>query len=172
MTDQLPKVVCEECAYKLDQLFDFREKCLHTERMFMEMLKEIAKDEIVHISKRDLEDVEEMNRIQRNINRIQSDMENVQNHVTPQEAGETTIHTMQVMDDIDLSGGEQVVTQEEMGQRDTDIEVAGIDCLDGDTVRMVDEHIREVNEHINLPFGSNMFLEINCTCYVYYNIVL
>lgn len=62
MTDQLPKVVCEECAYKLDQLFDFREKCLHTEGMFMEMLKEIAKNEVVHISKQDLEEVEEMNR--------------------------------------------------------------------------------------------------------------
>ena len=88
MTDQLPKVVCEECAYKLDQLFDFREKCLHTEGMFMEMLKEIAKNEVVHISKQDLEEVEEMNRIQRNINRIQNNIENVQNHVTPQETGE------------------------------------------------------------------------------------
>ncbi|KAK9300288.1 hypothetical protein QLX08_006966 [Tetragonisca angustula] len=147
MTDQLPKVVCEECAYKLDQLFDFREKCLHTEGMFMEMLKEIAKQEIVRISKRDLEEVEEMKRIQRNINRIQNDMENVQSHVTTQETAEPTIHTMQVMDEIDLAAGEQVVTQEEMGQQDTDIEVTGIDCLDGDTARMVDEHIREVSNH-------------------------
>ncbi|KOC67315.1 Zinc finger protein 484 [Habropoda laboriosa] len=146
MTDQLPKVVCEECAYKLDQLFDFREKCLHTEGMFMEMLKEIAKEEVVRISKQDLEEVEEMNRIQRNINRIQNNIEDVQNHVTPQETGETTIHTMQVMDEMDLADGEQVVTQEEMGQQD-DIEVTGIDCLDGDTVRMVDEHIREVSNH-------------------------
>lgn len=146
MTDQLPKVVCEECAYKLDQLFDFREKCLHTEGMFMEMLKEIAKGQVVRISKQDLEEVEEMNRIQRNIDRIQNNIEDVQNHVNSQETGETAIHTMQVMDEIDLAGGEQVVTQEEIGQQDTDIEVTGIDCLDGDTVRMVDEHIREVNE--------------------------
>ncbi|XP_043252189.1 zinc finger protein 260-like isoform X2 [Colletes gigas] len=114
MNDQLPKVVCEDCAYKLDQLFDFREKCLHTEGMFMEMLKEIAKDEVVRISKHNLEE---------------------------------GIHTMQVMDEMDLAGGEQVVTQEEMGQQDTGIEVTGIDCLSGDTVRMVDEHIREVSNH-------------------------
>ena len=57
---------------------------------------------------------------------------------------------MQVIDEIDLAASEQVVTQEEMGQQDTDIEVTGIDCLDGDTARMVDEHIREVNEQINL----------------------
>ncbi|XP_078037977.1 uncharacterized protein LOC144470558 isoform X1 [Augochlora pura] len=144
MTDQLPKVVCEECAYKLDQLFDFREKCLHTEGMFMEMLKAIAKEEVVHITKHDLDEVEEMNRIQRDIDRIQNNMDNVQN---PQETAETTIHTMQVMDEMDLAGGEQVVTQDEIGQQDASIEVTGIDCLDGDTVRMVNEHIREVSNH-------------------------
>lgn len=148
MTDQLPKVVCEECAYKLDQLFDFREKCLITEGLFMEMLKEFSKDDVVHISKRDLEEeAEEINRIQRNIDRIQSDIEDAQNRVTSGNTGEASIHTMQVMDEIDLAGGEQVVTQEEMGQQDADIEVTGIDCLDGDTVRMVDEHIREVSNH-------------------------
>lgn len=149
MTDQLPKVVCEECAYKLDQLFDFREKCLHTEGMFMEMLKEIAKEEAVHISEHDLEEVEEMNinRLHRNIEGIRTNIEDVQSHVSARDAGEATIHTMQVMDEMDLAGGEQVVTQEEIGQQDTDIEVAGIDCLDGDTVRMVDEHIREVSNH-------------------------
>lgn len=149
MTDQLPKVVCEECAYKLDQLFDFREKCLHTEGMFMEMLKEIAKDEVVHISEHDLDEVEEMSmsRIQRNIERIQNNIDDVQSHVASQETAESTIHTMQVMDEMDLAAGEQVVTQEEIAQQDADIEVTGIDCLDGDTVRMVDEHIREVSNH-------------------------
>jgi len=139
LTDQLPKVICEECAYKLDQLFDFREKCLHTEGMFMEMLKEIGKDEIVHISEHDLNN---MGTIQRNLNSIQINNENVQSHsAVAHEATESTIHTMQVIDEMDLAGGEQVVTQEEMGQQDADIQ--GIDCLD-DTVRMVDEHIREV----------------------------
>jgi len=139
LTDQLPKVICEECAYKLDQLFDFREKCLHTEGMFMEMLKEIGKDEIVHISEHDLNN---MGTIQRNLNSIQINNENVQSHsAVTHEATESTIHTMQVIDEMDLAGGEQVVTQEEMGQQDADIQ--SIDCLDGDTVRMV-EHIREV----------------------------
>ncbi|KAF7418744.1 hypothetical protein HZH68_001397 [Vespula germanica] len=151
MTDQLPKVVCEECAYKLDQLFDFREKCLHTEGMFMEMLKEISKDETVHISEHGLEEVDEMsmNRIQRNIDRIQNDIEDVQNRtsVVSHESGETTIHTMQVMDEMDLAGDEQVVSQEDIGQQDHDMEVTDIDCLDGETVRMVDEHIREVSNH-------------------------
>ncbi|XP_076239749.1 uncharacterized protein LOC143182575 [Calliopsis andreniformis] len=147
LTDQLPKVVCEECAYKLDQLFDFREKCLHTEGMFMEMLKEIAKEEVVSISKHDLDEVEEMNTIQRNIEKIQSNIEEVQNHVASQETEEAAIHTMQVMDDMDLAGGEQVVTQEDIGQQDTGIEVTGIDCLDGTTVRMVDEHMQEVSNH-------------------------
>ncbi|XP_015191821.1 PREDICTED: zinc finger protein 2-like [Polistes dominula] len=151
MTDQLPKVVCEECAYKLDQLFDFREKCLHTEGMFMEMLKEINKDETVRISEHSLEEVAEMNinRIQRNIDRIQSDIEEVQNHgsIVSHESGVTAIHTMQVMDEMDLAGDEQVVTQEDIGQQDHDMEVTDIDCLDGETVRMVDEHIREVSNH-------------------------
>ncbi|XP_014485168.1 PREDICTED: zinc finger protein 2 homolog isoform X2 [Dinoponera quadriceps] len=125
LTDQLPKVVCEECAFKLDQLFDFREKCLHTEGIFMEMLKEIGKEEVVHISGHNLANIDDM----------------------AHETAEPTIHTMQVMDEMDLAGGEQVVSQEEIGSQDAEIQVAGIDCLDGDTVRMVDEHIREVSNH-------------------------
>ncbi|XP_018044900.1 PREDICTED: zinc finger protein 480-like isoform X2 [Atta colombica] len=146
LTDQLPKVICEDCAFKLDQLFDFREKCLHTEGMFMEMLKEIGKDEIVHLSEHALASVNNMGTIQRNLTNIQINNENVQSHsAVAHETTESTIHTMQVMDEMDLAGGEQVVTQEEMSQQDTDIQ--GIDCLDGDTVRMVDEHIREVSNH-------------------------
>lgn len=152
LTDQLPKVVCEECAFKLDQLFDFREKCLHTEGMFMEMLKEIGKEEIVHLSEHDLASVNNMGTIQRNLTSIQINNENVQSHsAVAHETTESTIHTMQVMDEMDLAGGEQVVTQEEIGQQDADIQ--GIDCLDGDTVRMVDEHIREViNQSLSTSF--------------------
>lgn len=158
MTDQLPKVVCEECAFKLDQLFDFREKCLHTEGMFMEMLKEIGKEDVVHISEHDLASVNNMGTIQRNLTSIQINNENVQSHsAVAHETAESTIHTMQVMDEMDLAGGEQVVTQEEMGQQDADIQ--GIDCLDGDTVRMVDEHIREVIKLICIYF--TLFHESN-----------
>lgn len=147
LTDQLPKVVCEECAFKLDQLFDFREKCLHTEGMFMEMLKEI-KEEVVHISEHELARVNNMGTVRRNLNNIQINNEDVQGHsAISHETVESTMHTMQVIDEMDLAGGEQVVTQEEIGQQDADIQVAGIDCLDGDTVRMVDEHIREVSNH-------------------------
>ncbi|KAL6447096.1 hypothetical protein ACFW04_001445 [Cataglyphis niger] len=134
LTDQLPKVVCEECAFKLDQLFDFREKCLHTEGMFMEMLKEI-KEEAVHISEHHLTRVNNIGTVRRNLNNIQINNEDVQSHsAIPHETVEPTMHTMQVIDEMDLAGGEQVVTQEEIGQQDTDIQVAGIDCLDGDTV--------------------------------------
>jgi len=154
LTDQLPKVVCEECAFKLDQLFDFREKCLHTEGMFMEMLKEISKEEVVHISEHDLASVNNMGTIQRNLNSIQINNENVQSHsAVAHEATESTIHTMQVMDEMDLAGGEQVITQEEMGPQDSDIQ--DIDCLDGDTVRMVDEHIREVIKPISTLFRKS-----------------
>lgn len=155
MTDQLPKVVCEECAFKLDQLFDFREKCLHTEGMFMEMLKEI-KEEVVHISEHELARVNNMGTVRRNLNNIQINNEDVQSHsAISHETVESTMHTMQVIDEMDLAGGEQVVTQEEIGQQDADIQVAGIDCLDGDTVRMVDEHIREVIEAIYVYFFVN-----------------
>lgn len=147
-------MVCEECAFKLDQLFDFREKCLHTEGMFIEMLKEFGKEEVVHISEHDLASVDDMDRIQRNLNSMQTSIEDVQNHsAVAHETTEPTIHTMQVMDDMDLAGGEQVVSQEEIGQQDADIQVTGIDCLDGDTVRMVDEHMREVIESINIYFS-------------------
>ncbi|XP_015589654.1 zinc finger protein 260 [Cephus cinctus] len=165
MTDQLPKVVCEECAYKLDQLFDFREKCLHTEGMFMKMLKEISKDDVVHID-HNLEEVDDIPVMQTTINTMQSDIEEIQNHAsrTQHDTGEAAMHTMQVMDEMDLAGGEQVVTQEDIAQQDGDIEVTGIDCLDGDTVRMVDEHIREVSNHqIAMHLEGDMTVVSNLT---------
>lgn len=130
MSDQLPKVICGECAFKLEELFDFREKCLNTEEMFTGMLKEITKQEDANM--------------EHHLNiEIESNIEEIQSHGTTNQLTDE-IHTMQIMDDMDLAGGEQVVTQEEIHHQDDDLEVTDIDCLDGETVRMVDEHIREV----------------------------
>jgi hypothetical protein len=41
VTDKLPKMVCEECAYKLDLLFEFREKSVKTETYLENVLKTI-----------------------------------------------------------------------------------------------------------------------------------
>ncbi|GLG96544.1 Protein suppressor of hairy wing [Gryllus bimaculatus] len=38
-TDRLPKMICEECVYKLDLLFEFREKSVKTESYLEEILK-------------------------------------------------------------------------------------------------------------------------------------
>ncbi|KAL1117834.1 hypothetical protein AAG570_004149 [Ranatra chinensis] len=40
-TDKLPKMVCEECVYNLDALFDFRERSMKTEYELNSMLKEV-----------------------------------------------------------------------------------------------------------------------------------
>lgn len=115
-------MVCEECAYKLDQLYDFREKCLRTEGMFVAMLKGAGVDET----------------------EFKEGCEN---------AGQ--IQAMHVMDDMDLAGGEQVVSQEEICQQGGDIQVAGIE-LDGDTVRMVDQHMRDMQDEVGgiIDIGS------------------
>jgi hypothetical protein len=41
VTDKLPKMVCEECVYKLDLLFEFREKSVKTETYLENVLKTI-----------------------------------------------------------------------------------------------------------------------------------
>ncbi|KDR19660.1 zinc finger protein 2 homolog [Zootermopsis nevadensis] len=41
LTDKLPKMVCEECVYKLDLLFEFREKSVKTETYLENVLKTI-----------------------------------------------------------------------------------------------------------------------------------
>ncbi|XP_049813357.1 zinc finger protein 853-like isoform X2 [Schistocerca nitens] len=41
-TDRLPKMVCEECVYKLDLLFEFRERSLRTERYLESVLAKVA----------------------------------------------------------------------------------------------------------------------------------
>ncbi|KAK0094698.1 hypothetical protein PV326_010251 [Microctonus aethiopoides] len=152
LSDQLPKVICEQCAYKLDQMFDFREKCLQTEELFMAMLKDLKNDNMestLH-NINDLQTViqTEINTIHHTINNgiqsnINNNMENGNCVSGHSETNDNSIHTMRVMDDMDLAGDEQIVSQE----NDNDIEVTGIDCLDGDTVRMVDAHIREVSNH-------------------------
>ena len=38
-TDKLPKMVCEECVYKLDALFEFRERSMKTEYELNNLLK-------------------------------------------------------------------------------------------------------------------------------------
>lgn len=147
MNDQLPKVVCASCAYKLDEMFDFREKCLHTEGLFMEMLKEIKGEDGCVRSIQEMPVIQNsMERIGENMGSVQSCMEHMQNGdcVSNGDPNESSVHTMQVMDEMDLASDEQVVSQEEIGSQENDIQVAGIHCLDGETVRMVDEHIREV----------------------------
>ncbi|XP_034938294.1 zinc finger protein 260-like [Chelonus insularis] len=163
LSDQLPKVVCEPCAFKLDQMFDFREKCLHTEELFMEMLKEI-KDENIHHIEDSLQNVNEIPVIQTDIEPISHNINSIQTPGTHSETAEPNIHTMRVMDEMDLAGGEQVVTQEEIGQQETDIEVSGIDCLDSHTVQMVDEHIHDVSNHqITMHLDGGMTVVGNLT---------
>lgn len=135
--DDLPKVVCEDCVFKLDQLFDFREKSLQAEGIFVEMLKVIVKDDLMCIEAHE-----------------QSDSENItvlQTHL-PNEAAQPVIHSIQVMNQMDLEAGEHQVIARSQMQPDDQIRVSGIECLDGDTVRMVNEHIRQVN---NLFFMFN-----------------
>lgn len=127
------------------------------------MLKEIGKDEVVHISGHNLASIDDIGTIQDDLSNMQNNIEDVQSH-SAHETVEPTIHTMQVMDEMDLAGGEQVVSQEEIGQQDAEIQVTGIDCLDGDTVRMVDEHIREVIGTIYVSLiNRNKFLTITST---------
>ncbi|KAG5898397.1 hypothetical protein JTB14_030375 [Gonioctena quinquepunctata] len=41
-TDELPKMICENCLYKLELLCDFRDRSVRTERLLLELLKEIT----------------------------------------------------------------------------------------------------------------------------------
>ena len=122
ITDQLPKVVCEDCAFKVDEIFNFREKVLQTENMFRQMLKTIAKKE-----------VDALNNV--NINVIRGNIERLSNGIDDK--------LIPVMDNVELNDREPVSTQEEMNREETDIEVAGFH-IDGETVRMVNEQMREV----------------------------
>lgn len=40
--DELPKMICEDCLYKLELLFDFRERSMHTQTYLMNLYKEIT----------------------------------------------------------------------------------------------------------------------------------
>ena len=112
MTDELSKIICQECAFKLDQFFDFREKCIETEEMFREMLKTLARNEdVIEMAKK----IEEI----------------------------ATPSTSPVLD-MALSEDNKSIAPHVLNHEETNIEVESIH-LDRDTVRMVDEHIREVN---------------------------
>ena len=134
MSDHLPKVICEDCAFKVDELFNFREKVLQTEDMFMQMLKDMTKPDTNSMDNIVISGIHE------NVNRLTNDIQNSNdmssNHV------QNDIHTLSVIDNIGITDREQSVSHEEMS-REGDMEVHGFH-LDGDTVRMVDEQIREV----------------------------
>lgn len=137
MSDQLPKVICNECAFKVDELFDFREKVLQTEDMFMEMLKTISKQEVSPLDSATIKEIQE------DIGRLTNGIHDMQNTNISRHNMQNGIHEIPVIDNIGLPNREQVVTQEEMNREETDIEVAGFH-LDGETVRMVNEQMREV----------------------------
>ncbi|RZB38946.1 zinc finger protein 260 [Asbolus verrucosus] len=46
-TDELPKMVCENCIYKLNLLSEFKEKTILTERILVDLLKDINSDKVV-----------------------------------------------------------------------------------------------------------------------------
>ncbi|XP_063978259.1 zinc finger protein 431-like [Diachasmimorpha longicaudata] len=145
VTDDLPKVVCEECAYKLDDIIDFREKCRQTESLFNEMLKGIKND----------------SEINTNLANCPSVMPTISQ--TPHSPVSTTpgsLHTMQVMDEMDLAGDEQVVSQEEI-QAQEELEITELDPLDVETVRIVGDHISQeavgmVGDQISMHLEGEM----------------
>lgn len=132
ITDQLPKVVCQECFSKVEELFDFREKVLQTEGMFMEMLKQIAKEAEDEIDEATITEIESIN----SINEMQDS--NITRHTV-----QNGIHSIPVIENISLTSREPVVSQDDLSREEADIGVADFH-LDGETVRMVNEQMREV----------------------------
>ncbi|XP_011499854.1 PREDICTED: zinc finger protein 519-like [Ceratosolen solmsi marchali] len=154
MTDQLPKIICEECAFKLDEFFDFREKVLQTEGIFIQMLKSISKQEVNSL------DNVTINEIQGNMDRLTDTINEIQNSNVTRHNVQNGIHAISVIDNMGLSERERVVTQEEMSREETDIQVTGFH-LDGDTVRMVDEQMREVsNQEIAMHLEGEMAVSV------------
>lgn len=63
-SDDLPKMICENCLYKLELLFDFRERSLRTENLLISLFKEInaaklstTEQQIVNMSEIDQQDM-------------------------------------------------------------------------------------------------------------------
>ena len=130
MNDQLPKVICEDCAFKVDELFNFRQKVLQTEGMFMEMLKALSKSNINALNEITIKD------IQGNMNELQNGIDSVESHNIIRQDVQNGLHF--------ISHREDVSSQEELNSGDNDVGVASFH-LDGDTVRMVDEQIGNVS---------------------------
>lgn len=131
MTDQLPKVICGECALKVNDIFDFHQKVLETESMFMEMLKIVPKEEHISLSNDTV-----LNEIHGNLNKLTNGINNIH---YPDIATHDNIHKITAEITVD----QQVSSQEELTQAEADIEVSDFQ-LDGETVRIVDERMREV----------------------------
>ncbi|XP_058804670.1 zinc finger protein 260-like [Phymastichus coffea] len=149
MTDQLPKVICQECFSKVEELFDFREKVLQTEGMFMQMLKAIAKvdHDINNVTMDDIQSISNIN--------------SIQNSSVARHSVRNVIHSIPVIDNINsMSSREQDENQDDLSQEETDLEVTAFH-LDGETVRMVNEQITEVsNQEIAMHLDSDMAVTV------------
>lgn len=148
MTDQLPKVICADCALKVNDIFEFHQKVLETENMFLELLKIVPKQEEISLN-----NVNIINEIHGNISRLTNGIDSIDySNVTSHD----NIHKIAV----DLSVDDQVNSQEDLTRTEADIEVGDFQ-LDGETVRIVDEQMREVHS-----FLSN---ESVCVLFYFYN---
>lgn len=139
LTDQLPKAVCEDCAYKLDQFYNFRQKSIETDKLFQTMM--IKFENNVHDANVNVSDMTVISNLPGPVDNDNDNNDNDNENADTK--NNTTLHTLQVIDDINIGGSEQIIEQVEIPNVDNYIEES-IDVLDGDTARLVDEHMREV----------------------------
>uniref|UniRef100_A0A6V7HL16 Protein krueppel n=1 Tax=Bracon brevicornis TaxID=1563983 RepID=A0A6V7HL16_9HYME len=176
MNDELPKLICQNCVYKLDEMVDFREKCCETESLLMKMLKnfqsgahsinrEMAKSideslaDVCSIEAKEMaledEDADDDNGADQHHHHHDFSHDNCGED---RDSDNTVIHTIQVVNnDLNPTNSDH---QGDIQHQANAIVVNGVDnCLDDRTVAMVDEHIsQQVSDH-----QITMHLEGNIT---------
>ncbi|XP_014230208.1 zinc finger protein 260-like [Trichogramma pretiosum] len=137
ITDELPKVVCVKCVYKLEDFHVFREKVLQTEKMFIQMAKSLTKHNMNSLNGITAKEM------QRNIGNLENNVNALDNHDVLTHNAQNGLHQIADIDNLHLPGSSrQMVVQEELSQQN-DLPVSSFHLV-GDASRMVDEQMQTV----------------------------
>lgn len=143
LEDQLPKMMCGDCALKIDEIFDFREKVLQTEDLFLQMLKQqTVKLESVN-NKINLQQTNDEMIIQTKKYLRSKQINNLEEETVD---SPVTINNNNDDDGISIELGND---QQVIGNNNENVEV-DVFSLDKETARIFDEQIREVKIYIYL----------------------
>ncbi|KAJ8676310.1 hypothetical protein QAD02_012097 [Eretmocerus hayati] len=145
--DDLPKVICENCALKVDELYDFREKVLYTEKLLKEIFQNVPKEDFQSFDS-------SMNEIQENLDKFAAEISDMKDSPDSPDNCQSDLTDLQVINGMSMVEQKDIIGDNRISEESNGIEVPAFH-LDCNTLRMVNEQMSQVsNEDMSMHLSA------------------